>query len=457
VISVFKRGCRCLSTALLYVALISAPQMATAQSLIRDAEIENTIRTYSEPIFAAAGLVPENVKIHIVNDSSLNAFVAGGQRMFIHTGLITALDRPRQLIGVIAHETGHIAGGHLSRGQEALAGATIPVILGTLLAAAAFAAGSPDAGAAALLGSQHIAQRTVLQYSRTQESAADQAAVKYLEATGQSGVGILETFDLFGDQEILTGRAQDPYARTHPLSRDRVSALKNTVDNSPYKDVPESADFVDRYDRMKAKIQGFIDRPDVALRRYPLTDKSLPARYARAVAYWRMPDFASAMTEIDSLIAEEPNNPYFHELKGQIILDAGKPAEAVVHYGKSVELAKNEPLLKVNLGHAMLSTEDPAMVQPALEHLQASIRKDKDNSFAWYQLAIAYGRSGDTGMAELATSERHYNNHNLPGALHHANRALKILPKGSPGHTRANDIVFLAAPKDGEKQKRPRG
>ncbi len=422
------------------VATAATLSSASAQSLIRDAEIEETIRIYSEPIFAAAGLVPSHVETYIINDPTLNAFVAGGQRVFIHTGLITELDTPAQLIGVIAHETGHISGGHLSRTQEALAGATLPIIIGTLLGAAAIAAGSPDAGIAGIQLGQHVAQRSVLAYSRTQESAADQAAVKFLDATGQTSRGLLETFDRFSDQEVLSGRNQDPYVRSHPLSRERIGALQNLVNASPYTDVPDKQDHITRYNMMKAKIIGFLGKPQSTFRRYPESDQSLHARYARALAYYRIPEMDKALSAIDELLAEQPNNPYFHELKGQVLLEFGRPADAIPFYRESVKLAPHQPLLRVGLAQAIIATDNPDTNKEAMEQLLQSLRDEPENTFAWHNLAIAYHRDGQQGMADYATAERHYRAHNLGQAQIHAQRAIKVLAKGSPAWNRTLDI-----------------
>ena len=437
--AVFSRKSFALAVSTVFASVV-AMTPASGQSLIRDAEIEETIRIYSEPIFAAAGLVPSNVETYIINDPSLNAFVAGGQRVFIHTGLITELDRPAQLIGVIAHETGHISGGHLSRTQEALAGATLPIIIGTLLGAAAIAAGSPDAGIAGIQLGQHVAQRSVLSYSRTQESAADQAAVKFLDQTGQSSKGLLETFDRFSDQEVLAGRNQDPYVRSHPLSRERIGALENLVNNSRFSNVPDKPDHVARYNMMKAKIIGFLGKPLTTFRRYPESDQSIHARYARALAYYRIPEIETALAAFDELVAEQPDNPYFHEIKGQVLLEFGRPRDAIPSYRKAVKLAPHQPLLRVGLSQAIIATEDPSLNKEAMDQLLKSLRDDPENTFAWHNLAIAYHRDGQDGMADYATAERHYRANNLGQAQIHAARAIKVLKQGTPAWNRTLDI-----------------
>lgn len=433
------------------VALVAAP--ARAQSLIRDAEIERTLRDYADPVFVAAGLSPASVKIYLLNQKGINAFVAGGQNIFINTGTILELDRPGELIGIIAHETGHISGGHLARSADAMAAATIPMVVGTLLGIAAMAAGNPDAGMGIMLGGQQIAERTLLAYSRDQESAADQAAINFLNATGQSSQGLLDTFNRFRGQEVLSDRAQDPFVRTHPLSSDRLAALEQRVSKSPFADKPESAQQIRAYGRIRAKLIGFIERQDIVLRKYPLTDKSIEARYARAIAYYRIPDLGKAFAEVDAIIAEEPENPYFHELKGQILFENGRAADAVPEHAAAVKLAPNEPLLKLNLGQAMIATEDPSLNPAALQTLESALRVDPDNPFAWHQLAIAYARDGRIGMAEYATAER-YSRSATPGdAIVHAQRALCELDPASPAYRRAQDIVITVV-KQMEKEGR---
>jgi predicted Zn-dependent protease len=417
------------------------PASAQAQSLIRDAEIERTLRSYADPVFAAAGLNPKDVSIYIVNDPQINAFVAEGQNLFINTGTIMQLDRPRELIGIIAHETGHMAGGHLVRSADALDKATVPLILGTLLGAAAMAAGGGEAGAGIMMEGQNLAQRSLLAYSREQESKADQAAVTYLDKTHQSARGLLDTFAKFRQDEILSYRRIDPFLQNHPLSDERIAALEDRVDKSPYKDAEETPAQKMSFARIKAKLYGFINRLDLVLRKYPIYDKSVPARYARAIAYYRVQQLDKAFGELDPLIAAEPDNPYFHELKGQILLENQHIAESIPEHRRSVELLPGEPLLKVNLGQALVATEDPRYGKEAVAVLEQALRQDPDNTFAWDQVARAYAVIGQIGMAELATAEKFYRAGGEVEALPHAMRALCSLDKNSPAGRRAQDIV----------------
>lgn len=437
------------------VVLLSATStLAADKAGIRDAEIERILRGYSEPIFAAAGLDAKSVNIYIINDDSLNAFVAGGQNVFIHTGMITTLKTPNELKGVIAHETGHISGGHLARGADAAGKAEIPMIIGMLAGVAAIAAGAPDLGLGLLIGSQSVAQREFMTFSRTQEASADQAGAKFLEATGQSPRGMYTVFDLFADQEALSGVKQDPFIRTHPLSRDRASSLLSLVENSPFKDKLDTAKEMEDYEMMKGKLRGFIDPPTAVLRRYPFSDTSKPARYARAAAYFRAADLESALPQIDSLLKEDPNNPYFWELRGQMLVESSKPSEGVPAYRKSVQFAPNEPLLRIGLASALLATEVNSSVPEAIKHLKAALKDEPENGMAWYYLADAYSRSGDETMAALATAERYFSLRRYPQAVSFAQRALPKLKENGRDWQRANDIISIAQASQADSSRR---
>jgi predicted Zn-dependent protease len=426
------------------IATVAVVAPANAGSGIRDAEIEKTLREYGEPIWKAAGLDPKAIHVYIINDPSINAFVAGGQNIFMNTGTIMELDSPAQLKGIIAHETGHIAGGHLARGPEAMSKAEIPMIISMVAGIAAIAAGAPDIGMALIVGAQGVTQRELLAFSRQQESSADQAGVKYLTSTGQSANGMLEVFNKFADQEALTGNRQDPFVRSHPLSRDRIAALEAMVAASPFRNKSDSKADIETYAMLRAKLRGFIDSPEVTLRHYPESDKSQPARYARAVAYFKGADLETALAQINSLIAERPTYPFFWELKGQILVESAKPTEGVPAYRKAVELAPEEPLLQASLGAALVATEDPKMMEEAKGHLKLAIDLEPDNAMAWYYLASVYDSEGNGGMAALATAERDFAVQDMGGAMQFAKRAQKDLKQGTQDWQRANDILAVA-------------
>jgi predicted Zn-dependent protease len=435
--------------ALIAVAVALAPACkASAQarslSLIRDAETEHIIRVLATPVWQAAGLSPDAVSIHIVNDPSLNAFVAGGQHIFLHTGLLERVTSPRQLIGVIAHETGHIAGGHLARGEEAIRDAMGTALLSILLGAAAVVAGGGNAGPAVVAGGQHLAERSYLQFSRTQESQADQAAISYLDQVGMSSRGLVEFLKVLGDQEALLISRQDPYVRTHPISRERIDALSTRVNASPNANREASPEQVAMLRRVQAKLIGFLQPLGTTLQRYPESDTSAAARYARAIAYYRIPQLERALPLMDSLISEAPNDPYYLEMKAQMLFENGRAREAIPLLERAVALAPHEPLLRYALGQAQISTEDAALVKPAISNLEVAVRDDPSNASVWYQLAIAYGRDGNLGMAHLASAERAIRVGRYVDARQQAERARQKLPPGSAAGLRADDIIAAA-------------
>jgi predicted Zn-dependent protease len=435
------------SRILLIVAVATAAaNPAEAQrriSIIRDAEIENTIRAWGAPLFAMAGLDPSAVRVHLIKDNSLNAFVAGGQNIFINTGLLLAADTPNQVIGVIAHETGHIAGGHLARMQDALRGASAQAIIAMVLGAAVMAAGGGDAGAAVIAGGAQVGQRTMLAYSRTQEGAADNAALSFLDQTQQSSRGLMEFLEKLGDQEALQATSQDPYVRTHPISRERVETVRAHVEHSPYSDRKDPPAFVMAHQRMKAKIHGFFDPPEATFRRFPESDQSVPARYARAIALHQAHRFDEAVAAIDKLIAEQPKDPYFHETKGQFLLESGRVDESVPEYETATRLSPDDPLLRLELGAAQASARSDSWVQPAIQNLEVAARTDPTDASAWRWLAQAYGRDNQEGMAALATAERYMLNNDFKGAAQQADRAARTLPEG-PSRLRARDLKEAA-------------
>jgi predicted Zn-dependent protease len=417
-------------------------------SFIRDAEVETTIRAFATPLFVAAGLDPGAIRVHLVNDQTLNAFVANGLNMFINTGLLIRADNAGQIIGVIAHETGHITGGHLVRMREGLAGATTEAIVALVLGAAAAVAGAPEAGAAIMMGGTQAAERGLLRYSRQMESAADQAGISLLDRTQQSARGMMEFLDILADQDLLSVGRQDPYVRTHPISRERVEVIRNSLTTARYADAPIKPEFVELQKRMRAKLQGFID-PARALQTYKEDDRSFEARYARAIAYSRRPDYAKALSLMDGLIAERPNDGYLYEVKGQMIFESGKAKEAEPFYRRAVELLPDEPLIRIDLARVQVESDSPEATRSAIANLDVARRVEQDNSELWRLLAIAYGRDGQLAMASLAQAERALLQRRLPEARAFAERAERGLPSGSAGWLRAQDIRRAA-----EKPKR---
>lgn len=424
----------------------SLPAAAQSRpSLLRDAETENLIRTYADPLFRAAGLDPNGIRVSLVNDDSINAFVAGGARMFINTGLLMQSDSANQVIGVIAHETGHIAGAHLSRIQDELRKATIEQIVGMLLGgAAAVVSGQGGAVIAGQTLGTEIAKRSLFAYTRTQESAADHAGMNYLDMTKQSSRGLMEFFEKLHGQEFLLGQNQDPYLRTHPLTTDRIDSVAEHVRNSPLSDVKDSPEIQARHQRMVAKLKGYIWPLSRVEQEYPASDNSVPARYARAVALYRVSRTQEAIALMDSLLAEAPNDPYFLEQKGQILYDAGQLAAALPVYTQAHEAAPYEPMITMGLAQIEVGLEQPELNKIGIRHLEEVTTVEPRNSRAWYFLSVAYGRDGNLPMAHLAQAEQAMAQGDAEMAWAQAKRALEGMETGSPGWLKANDIISEA-------------
>lgn len=436
------------------LAATLVPPSASAQrvQIIRDTEIERTILAYSTPVFRAAGLDPTAVEIYLVRDNSINAFVAGGQRMFLNTGLLMQSESPNQLIGVIAHEVGHIEGGHLARMHDAMRNATVEAIIGLVAGiAAGIATGRADVGSAIARTGEEAALRTFLRYTRTQEGAADSAAMRLLDATGQSSRGLLQFLEKMEDQELLAVGRQDPYLRTHPITRERIEALKAHLARSRHADAPSPAGFDEMHGRMVAKLVGFLQPPDLVLRRYPETDTSIEARYARTVAWHRRADLQRALAEVDALLRLEPQNAYFHELKGQILFEHGRPEQALGPYQAAVTLIPDAPLLRVELARVQIALDRPDLLEDAVRNLEAGLLRDRSNAFAWRQLAIAHGRLGNMGDSALAQAEEALLTGRADAAAFHAGKAQQLLPRGSRGWLQAQDVERAA-----EQQQRRR-
>ena len=431
--------------ALLVVASLALSPAAHAFALVRDAEIEQLLRDYSEPLLRAAGLNPSRIGIGVINDRNLNAFVTNGQNMYIHTGLILEAEKPNMVIGVIAHEIGHITGGHLARGAEAFAKSQGPALIGTILGLGSILAGAGDIGMALIAGSRQIALRNYLTYNRGQEAAADNTALQLLEATGQSPQGIIGMMNQLASQEILAEVYQDPYARSHPMSRDRVTSYEEGAKNSPYLKATDDARLVFRHEMAKAKIYGFLDRPSVTLRRMRNND-SAPGRYARAIALYREGRRDEAISLIDGLIDEMPDNAWLHELKGQVFYETGLAAKGIAPYERALALRPDEPLLLIGLATCQLGVgqsgqkRDQEINRQAVANLRRATRLDPKNATAYFQMSKGYGQLGETALAQWALAE-YYAGLGSPEAKMHAQRAIRGLTKGSVEYIRAVDIL----------------
>ena len=422
---------------------------------IRDAEIEKSLHALAAPIYQAAGLDPKSITIVIVQSSVVNAFVAGGMNEFFYTGLLQLADSPEQMAGVIAHETGHIAGGHLIRGKEEMRDASAEAIIGMILGAAAgVAAGSSDAAMGAITGSQQIAERTFLGFSRTIEASADAAGMSFLDKAGISTRGMMEFFGKLQGQELLPADRQMAYVRTHPLTQDRIDAVRDHYENSPpaLRDAKLDPSFYEMHERMKAKLLGFL-QPERALLLYTDKDSRIAARYARAIALYRTNQIEKAFTLIDNLIRSEPNNPFFYELKAQALFENGRIDDAVVNYKKANDLLPDSSLLHQAYAHALLESRDPAKLDLAIQQLLESNRLEGREPLTWHFLAAAWGRKGEItkdpqyeGMVSYALAEEAVAKGNDKAAGQLAGRAMKGLKKGTPYWLRAQDIKLSTAP-----------
>ncbi len=429
--------------AILVTTLTTAPAQSQGNRtrLVRDAEIENIIRRYATPIFNAAGLSADAVNIYLVRDDRLNAFVAGGQRLFINTGLLIRASSANQVIGVIAHESGHIAGGHLSRIHDELRKAELKSILATVVGVAVgVATGDGRAAQTIVRGGQGLALTDLLKYSRTQESAADAAALKYLDATGQSARGFSEFFRLLQKDIRLQGGREHPYLSSHPLTNDRISAVENHIALSRFTDAKPPPDTVIDHQIMRAKLIGFMQPLANVLKIYPENNGSVPARYARSAAYYLDGNLEMAVPLIDSLIAGAPKNPYFQELKGQMLFENGRIEKSLEPYRRSVDLAPEEPLLRVALARAQIETGNATLLEDAKVHLKVAAGREPEMREIWRLSAIVSGRLGQMGEMTLAKAEYELLSGKNIAARTLADRAIDQLPAGSPGWLRAQDI-----------------
>lgn len=446
------------AVALAMTPTLSAAQQAKGPPVLRDTESEQLLRDYTRPILRAAGLEKQNIQMVIINESVFNAFVADGRRIFVNYGAMMQSETPNQIIGVLAHETGHLAGGHLAKLRERLAEAQTQMIIAMLLGAGAMVAGArgggnnglTNAGAAAFSAPGEVIRRTLLSYVRQQEENADKAGVKFLNATGQSARGMYETFKRFTDESLFAARGADPYVQSHPMPAERVRALEELARSSPYWDKKDDAALQMRHDMVRAKISAFMERQDTVYRRYPLSNTSLPARYAHAVTTYLHGDLRNALAQIDGLIQLQPANPYFYELRGQALIEGGKPAEAIAPLRKAVQLSNNAPLIEMLLGQALVATSNNAYTDEAITILRTATARESEAPIGYMQLAMAYGRKGDYAQADLASAQAAYLRGDNKTARDLASRAKTRFAIGTPGWVKADDIVS-AKPLPGQK------
>ncbi len=444
------------------LALVAAAMPAMAQapkssvSLIRDAEIEQLLRDYAVPIFKAAGINAGGTRIILINDRAFNAFVADGKSIFVNIGVLMDAATPNEVIGVLAHESGHLAGGHLARLRQEMQNAQILSVAGLLVGVGGVVAGERSGGSSignagvcamgAIAGPQELVRRSLLAYQRSEEQAADRAAIRFLAAAGQSAKGMLTVFRRFAENSAFLSKAIDPYTISHPMPTERIAQLETLAKQSPNFDKPDPPALQARHDMMRAKLMGFVEREGGVARRYGLADQSMAARYARAITDYRSGRMAQALAAIDRLIGEQPKNAYFLELKGQALLEAGRARESVPVLRQAVALAPQAGLIRQMLGHALLQTGDRALLDEAIRELSNAATREPDSAEAHQHLSNAYAAKGNIAMAELSAAQYAFTTGNWTVAHTQASRALAKLPQGSPAALRARDIVEYVPP-----------
>lgn len=454
----FTRAATRLAASLALVALTAQP--VAAQSMLRDTETEEFFHDLAAPLVKAADLPDRNVDFALLSDRSINAFVAGGQIIYVHSGLIEKADTAAEVQGVLAHELGHITGGHIIRHGEGAKAATSISLLSLLAGLGAVLAGASDAGMAAMMMGQRAAMGKYLAYSRGEEGSADAAGANFLAKSGISGRGSLAFFEKLSGMESMYAVSRDAemeYVRSHPLTRDRISTLRDTYERDPAWQKPDDAAMQARFERIQAKLKGYLGEPEQTLRDYPLSDTGVPARYARAYAYHKQAEVAKALAETKALIAINPNDPYFLELEGQILLESGQPTEALAALRKATAVTNARPLIATLYGHALIATEDPKNYEEAERVLRAAVSRDRYNPFAWRQLGTVYAARGDMPRANLATAEQQVMSGNYLLAVRSARNAQAGLPEYSADWLRAQDIEMQARSLHEQQERRDRG
>lgn len=451
-----KRALQICAVFLLAITLVMPDlqaQTARRQRLIRDAEIEGLVRDYLRPILNAAGLGSASVKVHLINDKRFNAFVVDSSRMFIHTGTLLNSDTPNEVIGVLAHETGHIAGGHLARRREALAKAQTLAVISSILGAGATAVGvvtgsdAARAGIGVAAGGSEVAKRSFLRYIQTEELSADRAAFKYLQRTRQSTQGMLKTFRKFQDQAMFTSRHVDPYVQSHPMPRERFNQLESLARRSRYFDTKDAPALQARHDLMRAKISAFTEHPSRVARRYKKNDKSLPAQYAKTIVEFRFGKPKRAIKYVDALIRKQPRNPFFRDLKGQILVELGTPGKAIKPYEQALALSPQSALIRISLGQAMVASNTKRYLKTAIQHLRKGLAREPDYFSGYNFLARAYARTGQQGLAKLATASAYFGQGRYTEAKRQAKFAQKQMKRGTASWLQAEDILTYKPPR----------
>lgn len=439
---------------LAFVFLVFSSTVAPAAAIIRDAEIEQALKQIARPILNSAGVGTNRIRVLVIRDNTLNAFVTDSRHIFITSGLIRRLQRPEALQAVLAHEVAHITGGHLTRRAANARAANRLTAISFALGAIAAAGGAGQAGIGLAAGGASSAQRLFFAHTRAEEASADQSGLRYLARAGIDPAATLEVLELFRGQEALRPGRQDPYARTHPLTRDRLRAVKGYVAGLKVKPKETPATTAYWYGRMRAKLDGFLGNPRALLRGSAAKGKGEMATLRRAVAYHRMPNPKKAISELNALLRMRPRDPFYHELKGQVLLESGNSAAAVASYQRAASLLKNEGLILAGLGRALLAQNTRNANAQALQMLIRSRSLDPGDPNLLRDLAVAHAKNGQPGLASAATAERYAVIGRFKDAQLHAKRAMGQLPRGSSGWLRAEDVLQFATRAERKQKKR---
>lgn len=434
------------------IAFLSVILPAQAQGLIRDAEIERTLRIVAEPLVKASGI--GRINIFIVNNNTPNAFATAGNNIFLHSGLIRRMKSVEMLQAVIAHEIGHITGGHITQRIANIGSLRTTAGLGTLLGILTAAAGGGEGAIGVAAATRSIGQRSFLAFTRGQESAADQSGARYMALAGINPSAAVDVLKLFKGQEAISVGRQDPYARTHPLSTQRIADLETVVAAYQGRPTTQHKDVDYWYARSRAKFDSFIGNPRTILRKADKAGSGEIATFTRAIAYHRLPDKKKSLSEMQRLLEMRPDDAFYHELHGQILLENGDATGAVTAYSKAVDLRPNDPQILAGLGRAQLAIQSQAAARSALDVLKKSYSKDPWNGRMLRDLGVAYAKNDNLGMAAVTTAERYALVSNFREAAIHANRALGLLPQGTAGWRRASDILATAKRFQKGKKKR---
>ena len=423
-----------------------------AFSIVRDAQTEQLLQEYARPLLHAAQIDPASIRIVLVDDRRFNAFIVDARHIFIHTGVFLDSESPAEIMGVLAHEIGHIKGGHLAHAHSSLDDARFVAMLSALIGVAALATGANansdslvGGGAGLAASSGNFGQRLFLAHRRLQEETADRIALQLLGQAGLPTSGLTNILNRLARRERYAGAQADPYLRSHPASSERLRNLTHGAAREKARPAADLTALQQRHDLVRAKIKAYTGRPGSAARAFFPSDKSLAADYGRAILAMRRGEISAARTALDGLVKHAPQNPYFRELLGQLHLQAGNADIAIASFREALQLSPDEPQLRAALGSALLARGRGPDIDEAITLLSRAVTQDQNLPASWRQLAIALNRAGRALEATLATSRSLLASGDIAGAKFHAARVREEATRGDRLWLRADDILALGA------------